>query len=110
MIKVFIKTDTTTNTGNLVGTLLDGKGRTMGMDKAIVTTAGSNAGTCFTVPVDRSKPDVEDIISTDSLLRRGEGKYMGGRNVSRTSLGWMGMDLIDKKAGIWKSHRYLSEV
>ena len=50
--------------------------------------------------MDRFKLDVEYIVSTDRLFRRGEGTYMEGGNGGSTSMGCMGIDLIDKKAGI----------
>ena len=68
-----IKTYASINTGNLFGPLLDGKVRAVGMNATIVTTPGSNVGICFAVPMNRIKPDVEYILLTDSLLRRGEG-------------------------------------
>ena len=60
--------------------------------------------------MDRFKPDVEYIVSTYRQLRRREGTYVEGGNVGRLPPGWMSMDLIDDKVGIYKSHRELSEV
>ena len=106
----FIQTDTVINNGNPGGPLLDGKGRALGMNTAIVTTSGSNTGIGFAVPVDRYKPAVEDIASADLLLRRGKGANVESGNGGRPSPGWMGMDLVDKRAGIRKSHTEISEV
>ena len=63
--------DTTISPVNLGGNLLGGKGRTVGINTAIVMVPGSNACICFPVPMDRFKPAVEYIISTDCLLRMG---------------------------------------
>ena len=35
---------------------------------------------------------------------------MEGDNGGRPSLGWMGVYLVEKSAGIWKYHRDLSDV
>ena len=67
---------------------------------AIVTTSDYNAGIGFAVPVNRLKPDMEEIVSTDSLLRRRKGANVGGGNAVRTLPGWMGMDLIGEREGI----------
>ena len=45
-----IQKDTSINSGNLGGTLLDGKRRDVGMNISISTTLGSNAGIGFAVP------------------------------------------------------------
>ena len=39
-----------------------------------------------------------------------EGGKLEGGNGGRLSPGFMGMEILNKRAGIWKSHRYISEV
>ena len=41
----------------------------------------------------------------DCLLGRGEGTNVEGENFIRPSLGWMGAELVDKRAGMWKSKK-----
>ena len=83
------------------------------MNTSIVMTLGYNTGIGFAVPMYWLKLAVEDIVLTNRLLRRGEGNNVEGENVGRTFPGQMGMDLVYKRGGgggVWKSHRYLSEV
>ena len=49
-------------TVNAERNLLDGKGRSVGMNTTIVTTSGSYTSIGFAVPVDWSKPATEDIV------------------------------------------------
>ena len=56
----------------------------MGINTAIVKTSDSNAGIGFAVPVDRFKTAVEDIVLTDSLMRRGKGANVEGGNSGST--------------------------
>ena len=53
---------------------------------------------------------MEDIVSTDSILRSGKGKNVEGVNGGRPSMDLMGMYLVEERSGIWKSHRDLPEV
>ena len=92
--------DAATNNGNLGGPLLDGKGRAVGMNTAIARTLVSNAGIGFKVPVYWFKLATKDIVSSDNILSRGEGPNVEGGNRVSTSLGWMGMYLVDKMLGI----------
>ena len=110
VIRVFIHTDAVINPGKLVGSLLYVKGGSMSMSTTIVTTSSSNAGIAFAVPIDWFKPAVEDIVLSDRLLRRGKGTNVEGGNCVRLSPGWMGVDFIGKRVGIWKSLRDQSEV
>ena len=60
-----IQTDAAINPGNSGGPLLDTSGRVIGMNTAIITTSGSNAGIGFAVPIDRIKEEATGIISKD---------------------------------------------
>ena len=62
---------------------MDVKWRVLGMNAAIVTMWGSNAGIGFEVPVDWFKTSVEDIVSIDSLLMRGWGVNAEGDDSGR---------------------------
>ena len=62
-----IQTDAAINPGNSGGPLLDTSGRVIGMNTAIITTSGSNAGIGFAVPIDRIKEEATGIISKDYI-------------------------------------------
>ena len=109
IIRGCIQTYFAINTVNPMVPLLDRKVRAVVMNTAIVMTLGSNVGIGYTVPVDWFKPAVGDIVLTDSFLRRGEGNNVEGDNVVRPLMGWMGMYHVDKRAGICKFHRDISE-
>ena len=49
------------------------------------------------------------MLFMDHLLRRSKGTNVEGENYSRPYLGWMGIDLVDKREGVCKYHRDLSE-
>ncbi|NLE77214.1 MAG: trypsin-like serine protease [Chloroflexi bacterium] len=57
-----IQTDAAINPGNSGGPLLDSQGRVIGVNSAIQSTAGSNAGVGFAVPVDQVKRVVPALI------------------------------------------------
>ena len=95
----------------MVGPLIGWKEEVRGNEYGhIVTTSGFNEGIGFAVSVDWFKPAVEEILLTDRLLRMGKGENVEGGNGGRPSPGWMGMVLVNEWVGIWKFHRYLSEV
>lgn len=64
-IRNCIQTDCAINPGNSGGPLLNNKGVVVGVNTAIVTTSGSNAGIGFAVPADPVKPVVDRIIRED---------------------------------------------
>jgi S1-C subfamily serine protease len=59
-----IQTDAAINPGNSGGPLLDSSGRLIGVNTAIYSPSGSNAGIGFAVPIDTVKRVVEEIIAT----------------------------------------------
>ena len=59
-----IQTDAAINPGNSGGPLIDSSGRLIGVNTAIFSPSGSNAGIGFAVPVDTVKRVVEEIIAT----------------------------------------------
>lgn len=79
-----IQTDAAINPGNSGGPLLDNKGRLVGVNTAIITTSGSNAGIGFAIPVDRVKEEADAIIDKD-LCRKNKRGYLGLGLVTDTS-------------------------
>lgn len=59
------------------------KGEVVGVNTAIVTTSGSNAGIGFAVPSDQVKPVVNKMIWKDRMIQGGER----GR-------GWLGINIV----------------
>lgn len=68
-----IQTDAAINPGNSGGPLLDSKGRLIGMNTAIISPSGSNAGVGFAVPVDTVKHIVPQLIKYHGVIRPGLG-------------------------------------
>jgi S1-C subfamily serine protease len=64
-----IQTDAAINPGNSGGPLLDSAGRLIGMNTAIASPSGSNAGIGFAIPVDTVKRTVEDLIAHGQVSR-----------------------------------------
>lgn len=57
-----IQTDAAINPGNSGGPLLDGQGRVIGMNTAILSQSGTSSGIGFAVPVNLVKKVVPDLI------------------------------------------------
>jgi S1-C subfamily serine protease len=64
-----IQTDAAINPGNSGGPLLDSAGRLIGVNTAIYSPSGSNAGIGFAVPVDTVRRVVTEIIATGKATR-----------------------------------------
>jgi len=60
-----IQTDAAINPGNSGGPLLNTKGQWIGVNTAIISTSGSNAGIGFAIPSDEMKRDIRDILEKD---------------------------------------------
>ena len=58
-----IQTDAAINKGNSGGPLLDSSGRVIGINSAIFSPTGSNAGVGFAVPVDTIKRMLPDLLA-----------------------------------------------
>jgi S1-C subfamily serine protease len=69
-IRNCIQTDCAINPGNSGGPLLNRQGQVIGMNTAIVTTSGSNAGIGFAVPADLIQPEVQRIVRSDQQRLR----------------------------------------
>ena len=64
MIRGLIQTDAAINPGNSGGALLDSAGQLIGVNTAIFSPSGSNAGIGFAVPVDTVNRVVPQLIAT----------------------------------------------
>ena len=68
-----IQTDASINPGNSGGPLLDSSGRLIGINTAIYSPSGANAGIGFAVPVDTVNSIVPSLIKDGKLVRPGLG-------------------------------------
>jgi S1-C subfamily serine protease len=85
-IRNCIQTDAAINPGNSGGPLLNLKGEVVGINTAIITTSGSNAGIGFAVPADQLTLVVDRMIREDRIL--------GGERPER---GWLGITVVTQK-------------
>ncbi|MBI5852135.1 MAG: trypsin-like peptidase domain-containing protein [Planctomycetes bacterium] len=67
LIQGAIQVDAAINPGNSGGPLLDSAGRLIGMNTAIVSPSGANAGIGFSIPVDTLNRVVPRLISGDQV-------------------------------------------
>ena len=68
-----IQTDASINPGNSGGPLLDSSGRLIGVNTAIYSPSGANAGIGFAVPVDTINAIVPQLLKFGKLTRPGLG-------------------------------------
>ena len=68
-IEEVIQTDAAINPGNSGGPLLDSAGRLIGVNTAIYSPSGSNAGIGFAVPVDTVNRAVPQLIRNGRIVR-----------------------------------------
>jgi len=68
-----IQTDASINPGNSGGPLLDSSGRLIGINTAIYSPSGANAGIGFAVPVDTVNAIVPQLLKYGKLMRPGLG-------------------------------------
>ncbi|MBI4792978.1 MAG: trypsin-like peptidase domain-containing protein [Deltaproteobacteria bacterium] len=93
-----IQTDAAINPGNSGGPLLDSAGRLIGVNTAIYSPDGVNAGIGFAVPVDEVNRVVTEIIKHGRLIRPGLGITVANeRLVSR--LGIEGVLVVQVESG-----------
>ncbi len=69
MIEDIIQTDAAINPGNSGGPLLDTLGRVVGLNTAILSRTGENAGIGFAIPVEQIKRAVPQLIKYGKVLR-----------------------------------------
>jgi len=77
-----IQTDASINPGNSGGPLLDSSGRLIGMNTAIYSPSGANAGIGFAVPVDTVNSIVPQLLKYGKLIRPGLGLSLLNDNFS----------------------------
>jgi len=68
-----IQTDASINPGNSGGPLLDSSGRLIGINTAIYSPSGANAGIGFAVPVDTVNAIVPQLLKHGKVVRPGLG-------------------------------------
>jgi 2-alkenal reductase len=68
-----IQTDAAINPGNSGGPLLDSAGRVIGVNTAILSPSGTNAGVGFAIPVDTVNRVVPELIRTGRMPTPGIG-------------------------------------
>ncbi|MFO1052953.1 MAG: trypsin-like peptidase domain-containing protein [Planctomycetota bacterium] len=73
LIRGAIQIDAAINPGNSGGPLLDSAGRLIGMNTAIVSPSGANAGIGFAIPVDTLNRVVPQLIRGDKVTTPGLG-------------------------------------
>jgi len=95
-IKGCIQTDCAINPGNSGGPTFDLGGKVVGVNTAIVTTSGSNAGIGFALPSDKVEPRVTQFIKQDRI-QQGQ----------RPKTGFLGLKIV--KQGSSKSDTSSSE-
>lgn len=66
----FIQTDAAVNSGNSGGALIDSKGRLIGINTAIWSKSGDNAGIAFAVPINMAMA-VADQLRRNGSVKRG---------------------------------------
>lgn len=85
-IRNCIQTDAAINPGNSGGPLLNSKGQVVGVNTAIISTSGSNAGIGFAVPIDDVKKATEEIIRNDRMKTAANARAVPGS-------GYLGVEL-----------------
>ena len=93
-----IQTDASINPGNSGGPLLDASGRLIGINTAIYSPTGSNAGIGFAVPVDTINMIVPQLIKHGDLPRPGLGISIASDQVA-SRMGLKGVVIMEVIAG-----------
>lgn len=65
----FIQTDASINPGNSGGPLIDGLGRVIGINTAILSRSGGNQGVGFAVPINLARDVFEQIVKHGKVTR-----------------------------------------
>ena len=82
----FIQTDASINPGNSGGPLFDTQGQVIGINTAIYSSTGSNAGIGFAIPIDLAKNVMDQL-----------------RNHGRVIRGWLGVEIQEVTPALAKS-------
>jgi S1-C subfamily serine protease len=77
-----IQTDASINPGNSGGPLLDSAGRLIGVNTAIYSPTGANAGIGFAVPVDTVNLIVPQLLKHGKIVRPGLGVNIVGDHIA----------------------------
>lgn len=85
----FIQTDAAINPGNSGGPLVDLHGRVIGVNTAIATRSGGNAGVGFAIPINMAKSIMKSLIDNGKVVR-----------------GWMGVAIQPLDEAMAKSFGY----
>ena len=93
-----IKTDAAINPGNSGGPLLDSAGRLIGVNTAIFSPSGSNAGIGFAIPVDVVNRIVPELIRNGRVPTPGIGIVAASEAVA-TRLGVEGVVIVRTAPG-----------
>ena len=93
-----IQTDAAINPGNSGGPLLDSAGRLIGVNTAIFSPSGSNAGIGFAVPVDTVNRVVPQLLRHGRVIRPGLGIHVADRGTAQR-LGVRGVLIIRVQKG-----------
>jgi 2-alkenal reductase len=88
-----IQTDAAINPGNSGGPLLDSAGRLIGVNTAIFSPSGSNAGIGFAIPVDVVNRVVPELIRSGRVPSPGIGIVAGNEAIA-TRLGIEGVVVV----------------
>ena len=115
-IRDVIQTDAAINPGNSGGPLIDSAGRLIGVNTAIYSQTGENAGIGFAVPVEVVNRAVPDLIKYGKTIRPGLGVTIANETInSRLKSG--GLLIINvqpgsvaAKAGLIGTKRVLGEI
>src|SRR3977135_2295833 len=104
-----IQTDAAINPGNSGGPLLDSAGRLIGVNTAIFSPSGSNAGIGFAIPVDVVNRAVPELIRNGRVPAPGIG-IVAGRETIAIRLGIEGVIVVRTIPGSPAAHAGLRGV
>jgi serine protease Do len=65
----FIQTDAAINPGNSGGALVNGEGRLIGINTAIMSRSGGNQGVGFAIPINMARNITDQIIHNGKVSR-----------------------------------------
>jgi 2-alkenal reductase len=88
-----IQTDAAINPGNSGGPLLDSAGRVIGVNTAIFSPSGGNAGIGFSIPIDVVNRIVPELIRNGRVPAPGIGILAGNETIA-TRLGVQGVIIV----------------
>ena len=88
-----IQTDAAINPGNSGGPLLDSAGRLIGVNTAILSPSGTNAGVGFAIPVDTVNRVVPELIRTGRMPTPGIG-IVAAPEAAATRIGSEGVVIV----------------